>query len=150
MYRITRLMRISYNYFAPFRQHEAVKRTLWMTDKLGTGVYLLPLFYTGFPNPRRHSPISPEILQAVHANADSAQYLVEDYIQLVSQFYKDAKFGAFQRQYHAVYAMALAQVKQNLPSPDFIPQMESYYGARKAAYRIVINPFFKAEWGMAW
>lgn len=150
LYRITRLMRISYNYFATFRQHAAVKRTRWMTDKIGTGVYLLPLFYEGFPQPRRHTPVSPEILHAVHTNADSAEYIVDDYMQLVGKFYHDAAFAAFQRQHHYVYSMALAQVKRNLPPPRFIPQMEAYYGAQKAAYRIIVNPFFKAEWGMAW
>ncbi|GAB3687252.1 hypothetical protein GCM10027592_00540 [Spirosoma flavus] len=150
MYQITRLMRISYTHFAPFRQHKAVQRTHWMTDKLGTGVYLLPLFYDRFPTPHRHTPVSPEILQAVHPNADSAQSIIDEYMQLVGQFYHDADFAGFQKQYHDVYARALSQVKRNLPPPGFIPQMEAYYGAHNYAYRIIVNPFFKAEWGMAW
>lgn len=150
LYRITRLMRISYEYFAPFRQHPAVKRTQWMTDKIGTGVYLLPLFYDAFPTPRQHTPVSAEILQTIHPQPDSAKQLVDDYMQLVASFYQDAKFAAFQQQYQEVYALAIRQVQRNLPPAGFISQMEAYYGVHKAAYRIIINPFFKAEWGMAW
>jgi hypothetical protein len=150
LYRTTRLMRISYEFFAPFRQHSAVTRTHWMTEKIGTGIYLLPLFYEGFPRPRRHTPVSPEILQAIHPQVDSAAQLVDEYMQLASAFYRDAGFASFQRKYQYVYTQALAQVKRNLPPAGFIPTMEAYYGARKIAYRLIINPFFKANWGMAW
>nr|WP_293841731.1 DUF4932 domain-containing protein [uncultured Arsenicibacter sp.] len=150
LYRTTRLMRISYEYFASFRSHPAVKKTQWMTDKIGTGVYLLPLFYEGFPRPRRHTPVSSEILQAIHPDPDSARQFVEDYIHTLAGFYQNADFAAFQHRYQSVYELAVSQVKQNLPPANFIPVMEAYYGTRKSAYRIIVNPFFKAEWGMAW
>ncbi|HEX8326346.1 MAG TPA: DUF4932 domain-containing protein [Hymenobacter sp.] len=150
LFSTTRLMRVSYNHFAPFREHAAVKRTKALTDKIGTGVYLLPLFYEGFPRPRRHSPVSRELLEALHPNADSAARMADEYMRLAGQFYQDARFADFQRRYRRVYDMAIAQVQRNLPPSNFIPTMEAYYGARKAAYRIIVNPFFKSQWGMAW
>ncbi|MBJ6109090.1 DUF4932 domain-containing protein [Hymenobacter sp. BT523] len=150
LFRTTRLMRISYNYFAPFRQHAAVLRTQQLTDKLGTGVYLLPLFYDGFPRPRRHTPVSVPLLEAIHPNLDSAARLADAYMQLLGKFYQESGFKRFQQQYRGVYSLAVAQVRRNLPAPDFIPTMEAYYGAHKVAYRIIVNPFFKSQWGMAW
>jgi hypothetical protein len=146
----TRLMRVSYAHFAPFRGHAAVRRTHWLADKIGTGVYLLPLFYDGFPRPRRHTPVSRPLLEAIHPNADSAARIVEDYMQLVGRFYREAAFARFHRRHRRVYAQARAEVRRNLPPPNFLPTMEAYYGAHQAAYRLVVNPFFKADWGMAW
>ncbi|QIL75220.1 DUF4932 domain-containing protein [Hymenobacter sp. HDW8] len=150
LFRSTRLMRESYTHFAPFRTHAAVRRTQWLADKIGTGVYLLPLFYQGFPRPRRHTPISTPLLEAIHPNPDSAVRIADAYIRLVGRFYQDSHFAQFQRANQAVYEVAISEVKRNLPSPTFIPTMERYYGAQKAAYCIIVNPFFKSQWGMAW
>lgn len=146
----TRWMRISYAHFASFRGHAAVRRTQWLSDKIGTGVYLLPLFYQGFPHPRRHTPVSAPLLAAVHPNADSAARLVDAYMQLVGQFDRDAGFVHFMRRHRRVYARARAEVRFNLPPATFVPAMEAYYGTRHAAYRLLVNPFFKSQWGMAW
>ncbi|MCB2410575.1 DUF4932 domain-containing protein [Hymenobacter lucidus] len=150
LFRTTRLMRASYTHFAPFRQHAAVRRTQWLSDKIGTGVYLLPLFYEGFPRPRRVTPVSPPILAAIHPNADSAARIADAYMLLVGRFYRDARFARFQRHQRPVYEQAIAEVRRNLPPASFIQTMEAYYGGQKAAYRLIVNPFFKSEWGMAW
>ncbi|GAB3232260.1 hypothetical protein GCM10027346_19370 [Hymenobacter seoulensis] len=150
LFRTTRLMRVSYMYFAPFRQHMAVVRTRQLTDKLGTGVYLLPLFYSGFPKPVRHTAVSPPLLEAIHPHPDSAARLADEYMQVLGKFYREAQFARFQRTHRSTYNLALAEVRRNLPAANFIPTMERYYGARNAGYHIIINPFFKAQWGMAW
>ena len=43
LYKTTRLMRLNYEHFEPFKQHPAIKATQQMSDKIGTGVYLLDL-----------------------------------------------------------------------------------------------------------
>lgn len=150
LFRSTCLMRLIYNAFARFRGHAAVRRTRELTSQLGTGVYLLPLFYEGFPRPRRHTPVSAELLAAVHPRPDSAARIVDEYTRLVGKFYRDAGFAQFQRHQRRVYALAVAEVRRSLPPVGFIPTMEAYYGAHKAAYRLIVNPFFKSEWGMSW
>lgn len=150
LFRTTRLMRLSYNYFAPFRNHAAVQRTRWLTEKIGTGVYLLPLFYTDSPQPRRVTPVSAPILAAIHSHPDSAARIADNYMELVGQFGRDANFAQFRRRYRYVYELALAETRRNLPAAAFIATLEQYYGASKAGYRIIVNPFFKAEWGMSW
>ena len=150
LFRTTGLLRASYAYFAPFRGHPAVQRTRWLSSKLGTGVYLLPLFYEGFPHPQRHTPVSAPLLEAIHPNLDSAAAIADAYMRLVGRFYQQAHFARFQRRYRAVYTLAVAEVRRNLPPPTFIPTMERYYGAHQAGYVLIVNPFFKSEWGMAW
>ncbi|SMB99829.1 hypothetical protein SAMN00120144_2787 [Hymenobacter roseosalivarius DSM 11622] len=143
LFRNTRLMRVSYEYFAPFRQHAAVRRTQQLADNLGTSVYLLPLFYEGFPQPRRHTPISPEILEALHPNPDSATRQADEYLQLVGRFYREAHFAHFQRRYRHAYTQAVAEVRRNLPPPSLYPSHGGVLWGSKSCLSPYREPIFQ-------
>lgn len=121
-----------------------------MADQLGTGVYLFSFYYTDVPKAQRKAPISDVLLREVHPNRDSAVYLVERFMSQLNQFYKDVNFDKFLSDNTYVYQKAAAEVRQNLPDASFIPALETYYGATKHSYNIILNPFFKTDWGMGW
>ncbi|QHT71561.1 DUF4932 domain-containing protein [Rhodocytophaga rosea] len=150
LYKTTRLMRLNYEHFQSFKEHPAVTATQQLADKIGTGVYLLGLYYEEFPQLKQKQPISELILQAIHPNKDSANYLVNAYFKQVVQFYHDTHFEQYFLSNQPLYQLAVNEVKQNLPSSRFIPTMEAYYGMKKNSYYIVVMPSFKSGWGMAW
>lgn len=149
-YRRSRSMRINYNAFRRYANHPATIATKALSDKIGTGVYLLGLYARPLPATGWQSPVSPLILAAVHSNPDSAQYIVNAYMAQVARFYRDAHIPKFIAQQGSVYQKAIGQVNRNRPSIAFIPTMEQYYGSRKQAYTIVVMPFFITQWGMGW
>lgn len=150
MFENTRLMRASYDFFQPWKQHPAVAATDALSKSLGTGVYLLGLYYEPIPEASPKSPLSPLLLEAVHPNSDSARHLVNSYMNLLNRFYREAPVDSFLRTYDPVYQTALQEVKSQLPASNFIPTLEAYYGERKNGYTIVVMPFFKSQWGMGW
>jgi hypothetical protein len=66
-----------------------------MSDKIGTGVYLLGLFFDEFPSATQKLPVPEPILKAIHANQDSANLLVNQYILQVASFYHDTNFDQY-------------------------------------------------------
>ena len=144
------LMRRSYRHFQHVQQHPLFKTYEHLADKIGTGVYLFSFYYTDVPNARRKAPVSDVLLREVHPNRDSAQYLVDRFMGQLNQFYRDVRFDTFLADNAYVYQTATAEVAQNLPDVLFLPVSETYYGVRKHSYNIVINPFFKTDWGMGW
>ena len=149
-YRRSRSMRVNYDAFRPYANHVAVGATKALSDKLGTGVYLLGLYARPMPETGWLAPVSPLLLAAVHDNPDSAQRVVNAYMAQVARFYQDAHMGEYRVQQHGTYQKAIDQVLRNRPSAAFIPAMERYYGSRKKAYTIVLMPFFITQWGMGW
>jgi hypothetical protein len=143
-------MRVNYNAFRAVANHPAVTATKVLSDKLGTGVYLLGLYARPLPATGWQTPVSPLLLAAIHPDVDSAQAILTGYMAQVAQFYHDAHMATFLAQHNEVYQKAIDQVSQNQPSASFIPTMEAYYGSRKQAYTIVIMPFFITQWGMGW
>ena len=150
LYRTTRLMRLNYDAFKKYRHHPAVRATQEMSDKIGTGVYLLGLFFDEFPSATQKLPVSEPILKAIHPNLDSASRLVNQYILQVASFYHDTNFDEYFDGNQLLYQLAIAEVTKNLPGKDFIPTLESYYGSGKSKYHIIVMPSFKSGWGMAW
>nr|WP_242693295.1 DUF4932 domain-containing protein [Sabulibacter ruber] len=150
LYRTTRLMRLNYEHFKPYKDHPAVVATQRMSDKIGTGVYLLGLFYTDFPKPALKHPISEVILREIHPNLDSANLLVQEYFRLASRFYQEASFEKYFAQNQLLYKLAKEEVQRNLPGANFIPALEAYYGAKKDSYHLVVMPSFKSGWGLSW
>lgn len=144
------LMRRSYRHFQSVQQHPFFQTYERLADKIGTGVYLFSFYYTDVPNARRKAPVSDVLLREVHPNRDSAQYLIDRFMGQLNLFYKDINFGKFLADNAYVYRKAAAEVARNLPDASFIPVLERYYGATKRSYNIVINPFFKTDWGMGW
>ena len=149
-YRRSRAMRINYNAFRSYANHPAITATKALSDKLGTGVYLLGLYAHPLPATGWLAPVSPLILTALHPNADSAQSVLNAYMAHVARFYQEAQMAKFIAQQEDVYQKAIDQVRQNRPSSRFIPTLEAYYGSHKQAYTIVVMPFFITQWGMGW
>lgn len=144
------LMRRSYRHFQHVQQHPFFKTYEHLADKIGTGVYLFSFYYTDVPNARRKAPVSDVLLRELHPNRDSALFLVDRFMNQLNQFCKDANFDQFLADNAYVYQKATAEVARNLPDASFIPALETYYGARKHSYNIVLNPFYKTDWGMGW
>ncbi|MBN8823466.1 MULTISPECIES: DUF4932 domain-containing protein [unclassified Spirosoma] len=149
-YRRSQSMRINVNAFQLYANHPAIAATKALSDKIGTGIYLLGLYARPLPATGWRAPVSPLILSAVHADPDSAEYLANAYMDHVARFYKDTHMARFIAEQHRTYQKAIAQVSQNRPSTAFIPTMEQYYGSRKQAYTLVVMPFFITQWGMGW
>jgi hypothetical protein len=150
LYKNTRLMRMNYDHFKKYEGHPAIVATQQMSDRIGTGVYLLGLFYDEFPKVTQIFPISEPILKAIHEDMDSANLLVNNYILQVAGFYRDSNFDQYFANNSELYQLAILEVEKNLPGSKFIKTLESYYGAEKASYHIVAMPSFKSGWGMAW
>ncbi|MFT2008980.1 DUF4932 domain-containing protein [Pontibacter sp. 13R65] len=149
-YNTTRVMRLNYEHFKPFSEHPAVVATKQMSKRIGTGVYLLGLYYEELPLVKQKLPISELILQEIHTNPDTANLIVKEYFNKVAQFYHDADFEEYYSQSKALHQLAVQEVKQNLPGDTFISSLESYYGATKDKYHIVVMPTFKSGWGLSW
>ena len=149
-YQRSRSMRTNYQSFRAFANHPAMAATKALSDKIGTGVYLLGLYARPLPATGWQIPVSPLILAAIHANPDSAQYTLNVYMAHVARFYQEASLAKYITQQSDVYQKAIQQVSHNRPAIGFIPTMEQYYGSRKQAYSIVVMPFFVTQWGMGW
>ncbi len=150
LFRNTQLMRLANNYFQPFYKDVAVQKAQILIDKLGTGIYLLGLYYEDLPTAKRKYEIPDIIWTEVSKNKDTALSVIDDFFVSAANFYKTANFKTFQATYSSVYTTALQQVRQNLPDDGFIPFLEHYYGDQKNSYSIIVMPFFKSEWGMGW
>lgn len=144
------LMRQSYRHFQKAQHHPFFRTYERLTDKLGTGVYLFSFYYTDVPNARRKASVSDVLLREVHSNQDSAVYLVDRFMDQLNRFYKDVDFDKFLADNAYVYQKATAEVTQNLPDASFVPILENYYGTSKHSYNIIVNPFYKTDWGMGW
>ncbi|MBA9079630.1 MULTISPECIES: DUF4932 domain-containing protein [Rufibacter] len=150
LYTSTRLMRLNYEHFLPYQKHPAVEATQHLSDKIGTGVYLLGLFYEELPRVKQKQPVSEVILREIHPHPDTAAQVVQAYMQLVAQFYQDTRFDRYLRQNQPTYQLAIQEVRKSLPGRAFLPTLENYYGASKGSYHLVVMPFFKSGWGLSW
>ena len=150
MYENTQLMRLANNYFKPFQKDSAVQKSQSLIEKLGTGIYLLGLYYEDLPKVKQKFEIPEIIWSEVSKNKDTALFIINDFFVAAANFYKLTNFKKFQTKYKLVYTKSLQQISQNLPDKSFIPLLEKYYGDQKNNYNIIIMPFFKSEWGMGW
>jgi hypothetical protein len=150
MFNNTQLMRLANDYFKPYGKHNSINLAQSLLDKLGTGIYLLALYYDELPLVNRKSEIPEIIWSEVSKNKDSAYAVFDNFMMAASDFYKVSHFRKFQNKCQPVYVKALQQVRMNLPEKNFIPTLEKYYGDTKAGYNIVLMPFFKSKWGMGW
>ncbi len=143
-------MRYNYKKFLPYNKHRAVTETHQLINKIGTANYLLGLFYEDLPSVKQKFTIPDQILAEVHPNKDSAQYILDQYMQLLAQFYRDTHFDQFLAAHKNVYDLAIRETMKNLPGKELIPVMEAYYGQKKNGYYIIVMPFFKSQFGMGW
>ena len=146
----TQLMRLANSYFKPFYKDVAVQKSQQLIDKLGTGIYLLGLYYEDLPRVKQKLEIPAIIWKEVSANKDSALFIINDFFIAAAKFYKTSNFKNFTTKYKSVYDLSLKQIHQNLTDKKFIPLLEKYYGDQEGSYNIIVMPFFKSEWGMGW
>jgi hypothetical protein len=109
----TQLMRLANNYFTHFYTDKAVEKSKNLIDKLGTGIYLLGLYYEDLPTVKRKFEIPEIIWTEVSKNKDTALSIIEDFFLSASQFYRISNFKKFQAKYKTVYLKSLAEIKQN-------------------------------------
>lgn len=146
----TALMQRSFWQFERARQHPIFQTYQRLEDSLGTGTYLLGLYYSNVPNARRTTDLPVVITQAISANHDSVTRVIDGFFGQLNRLYSDIRFDQFLTDNQYVYEKARGEVVKNLPEARFIPTLERYYGATKHDYYLVVNPFFKSEWGMGW
>ncbi len=146
----TVLMQRSYKQFERVRQHPIFRIYQRLEDSLGTGTYLLGLYYSDVPNARRIADLPPIITSAISPKHDSVVGVIDDFFGQLNGLYRDIQLDQFLAKNQSIYEKARLEVSKNLPKPTFVSTMERYYGATKHGYYLVVNPFFKSGWGMGW
>lgn len=144
------LMRKSFYRFMHVQQLPVFKNYQQLEERLGTGTYLLSLYYTEVPQAKRRIDVPVVITEAVSPNRDSVMTAIDTFFDQLNQLYTAVHFGQFLTENQTVYQQGQAEVNRNLPVPTFIPTLERYYGATKNGYHLLINPFFQTGWGMGW
>ncbi|MEQ9423519.1 MAG: DUF4932 domain-containing protein [Cyclobacteriaceae bacterium] len=145
----SKLMQQNHQEFVEFNDHKAIELTEKILGRSGTDFFLLAFFYDEFPKVKRIKEIPDRILKDINQDTDSALFEIEKLMQEISVFYMESNFEAFYERNQYVYNKAIDEVTKNLPGPDFIPFMESYFGHKFKSYNFLILPFFKSEFGMA-
>ncbi|WP_266364362.1 DUF4932 domain-containing protein [Tellurirhabdus rosea] len=144
------LMRRSYYHFLPVQQLPIFRTYQALEDKMGTGMYLLGLYYSEVPTARRLVALPDVFLEAVSPNRDSVIRAFDQFFGQLNQLYTEVRFADYLRQNGPIYAQAVAEVKRNLPPAGFTKALEQYYGGHKHSYNLILNPYFKSDWGMGW
>ncbi|GAB2566050.1 DUF4932 domain-containing protein [Spirosoma areae] len=144
------LMRKSFYQFKPVQQLPVFQAYQQLEDRLGTGTYLLSLYYSEVPHARRQIDLPVVLTEAISPNRDSVVRALDGFFGQLNQLYTTLRFNQFLTDNQAVYQKAQAEVTKNLPGSTFIATLENYYGATKNGYHLLINPFFQTGWGMGW
>ena len=144
------LMRQSSRQFSPALQHPIFRTYQRLEDSLGTGTYLLGLYYSEVPHARRYANLPTVFTKAISPDHDSVMREIDNFFEQLNRFYKDINFDQFLADNAHVYREAKIEINRNLPESAFISTMERYYGVDKRSYNLIINPFFQSRWGMGW
>lgn len=123
-------------YFAPYKDHPAVtfsdsilRNEILYFDEL-TEVLL---HYEPFPSTALRYPI-------LGPNYQDKLELIQTWVDLLAQFYVDAKVGEFLHEHRVFYNGVRREVLKNLPPDNFVDLIESYYRAEKLKYTIIPAP----------
>lgn len=146
----TALMQQSFRQFERVRQQPVFRTYQRLEDSLGTGTYLLGLYYSDVPNARRITDIPTIITRAISPDHDSVTHVIDNFFVQLNGLYRAIRFDQFMADNRYVYEKAQGEIVKNLPEAQFIPTLERYYGTTKQSYHLIVNPFFKSEWGMGW
>ena len=93
MFNNTQLMRLADDYFKPYGRHSSINLAQELLDKLGTGIYLLALYYDELPMVNRKSEIPEIIWSEVSKNKDSAYAVFNNFMTAASDFYRISHFA---------------------------------------------------------
>jgi len=123
-------------YFEPFKDHPAIKLSdslllneIFYFDELTEILLYLEDFpSTQFKYPLENSPYAAK------------EKIITNWIEKLSEFYKDAGVESFLNENDGFYQGARQEVISNLPSNDFVEQIESYYRETKLSYTIIPSP----------
>jgi len=123
-------------YFEPYENHPAItlsdsllQNEIFYFDELTEILLYLEEFpSTKFKYPLKNSPY-----------ADKEQ-IINTWVESLSEFYQDANVEGFLKSNNEFYQGARQEVLKNLPSNDFVKQIEEYYRDRKLNYTIIPAP----------
>jgi hypothetical protein len=122
--------------FAPYKNHPAIKfsdsllkNEIFYFDELTE----ILLYVEDFPSSNfkyslKNSPYASKI------------NTIQKWVDLLAKFYVDADVATFLKENSDYYQNAKKEVLKNLPSKDFVQQIESYYRSNRIKYIIVPAP----------
>lgn len=121
--------------FAQYRNHKAVKETqklLEATSSTGDLILQGLLYFEELPSQSLKYKITSEHWRG-------RQDTLINYMNVLHQFYIDAKVGAFISHQSNFYAGAISEAKSHLRD-DLITTMEGYFGIKNRAYKMILIP----------
>ena len=131
-------------HFYPHKDHQAVKMVeefvkqgFWL-DKL----MFIALHASSVPQAEIVHELDSTLYRAASKNKDveEGKETIEEFIQALNDFYEQAHVEKFMEVNQRYYQKVLQEVKANLPSSDFIPTMERYYGTEQHSYTLIPSP----------
>lgn len=130
-------------YFLKFKHHDAVSATqqmLKMTRDIGGTLFQGVLYAKELPG--RGYIQQPAGFWQTHTAE------LEQYLQILHQFYHDAGVEKFFIKYAGFYEGAAREAGRYM-NPDLIPAMEEYFGKTNKAYHLYILPLSPYGWGFS-
>ena len=126
-----------------YKKH-ASSEQLPVIDQLATHIWLdylisLLLQLDDFPNAKIKDSIPLDYYIKFSKTKDEKEALknVATFIEAVNKLYVEVNFDEYLEKYQSFYENALNQVKMNLPTENFLPEMEKFYQKSFETYTLV-------------
>ena len=123
-------------HFEPYKDHPAIKfsdslllnEVFYFDELTEVLLYLEDFPSTEFKHPLENSPYKGQ------------EKVFEKWISLLADLYKDSNFDSFLVENGDFYEGAIQEVRNNLPSDNFIELIESFYREEKLSFTIIPAP----------
>jgi hypothetical protein len=130
-------------HFDTFKDHEIVsmfKELLNKTDLGGPIDFFLRL--SKLPHAEIPASLDTGFVKAVIGNQklDDRTNFINQFIRSANDFYVEADIEKFINDHKSYYCKCINDVRRNLPTDNFIPTMEKYYGNGFNSYNIIPSP----------
>lgn len=137
----TRYAREVQAHFAPFKEHRAVQLIRAMvSNDLAWGIAATLGVAVGPLPAMRPLGVLPTELALHPISADT----VALYVDAVRDFARVSGFQRFHDGHRSFHQSLAAATRENLGATDYLAEVESYWGARQAAYAIHLSPLMPA------
>jgi hypothetical protein len=141
-----------YQQYKDFENNEHLKTAIQMALKYDLWLdYMIALLIQlhDFPNATlpKEIPAGDYLRFSLTRDPADARKNVTQFIEALNRFYTEVKFDIYLNQYNKQYENALQQVKSRLPSKEFIPAMEKFYGNQFDTYTLVPSLTIPASMG---
>ncbi|NOX87947.1 MAG: DUF4932 domain-containing protein [Calditrichaeota bacterium] len=129
--------------FSRLKNHPAVQMTEYLLNR---GLWHIPvwaaLHSSPFPNGKLRYELPQWLYKQMSSKGDMAEgrRKINEYIEMVNDFYIQARFDDFLKQNDNEYQKIKGHVTKNLPDKNFIAGLEQYYGKENAGYILVPSP----------